>query len=456
MTAGKNSKRGQSIAFHVQLNREICSVNVNDGVHAVIALLDMVQAKHNKMNLVNLSTALHRLARVAMEDERLPSFLADKRMVLLHARVKQEIDASHCAGNLKDARTNARCLSTIAWACGRLQVNDEEMMNTIGDLAKGTLSFFKEFELSNLLWGFAKMQVAHSALFEAASHHVFEHMQEFTPANLSMVAWAFATAKFRPCRRLLFALAGSFAEAMATPEGIRQNASPVVLENMIWALATTGVRCKPETLEVIGNACTSMLENFKAHELAITLWAFARLDTWHEQLYLAATVLLCQNAALRADLHTQAVTNILWAYAKQCPHPTGEWQQLLGALLTQLLPVVQTRLVQMKPMEVNATLGSVLTLSQALGAENQTFGLGLAPGLKAPSHRPERVAAYQSEFNFQPCYVGHTGKTGKAPSSPSSSTRASDEEEDGESSAACSLTSLRGLHRLSDGCTLYV
>ena len=44
----------------------------------------------------------------------------------------------------------------------------------------------------------------------------------------------------------------------ARNQGIKEHASPVVIENMIWALATAGVRAKPEILEVIGDAaCAS-------------------------------------------------------------------------------------------------------------------------------------------------------------------------------------------------------
>mmetsp|Transcript_53544 Transcript_53544/g.125340 ORF Transcript_53544/g.125340 Transcript_53544/m.125340 type:complete len:563 (-) Transcript_53544:181-1869(-) len=368
MTAGKAAKRGnQSITFHVHLNRDICAVSTKSGREAVRLLLDLVEAKHSKMNLVNLSTALHRLARVKMEDDSLPSFLEDRRMVLLHERVKQEVHASQSGGLMKDVSTNARCLSTIAWSCGRLQMEDSDLMRTIGDLAKTCLPAFKEFELTNLLWGFAKMQITHVQLFEAASTHVSDHLKEFTPSNLSMISWAFATARFRPCRKLLLLLGSTFADAVSTPAGLQSHAGPVVVENMIWALATAGVRSKSETLESIGNAACFTLANFKAHELAITLWAFARMEYWHARLFKEAAHLICRNAALRADLHTQAVTNILWAYAKQFIAQPERQRQPHMPLLSKLLPVLQRLLAHMKPMEISASLGSVLTLAMQWG-----------------------------------------------------------------------------------------
>jgi len=351
----RKERRGAK-AEQLMLNREICSTADSGNFQG---LLSIIQAKNGQMNLVNLSTALHRLTRLSTEEGFNFWDRHDRRILALKDRIRQHLERLL---QQKDAEPHARCLSTLAWAYGRLGECNPEVMKMVSELAERWLNFFKSFELSNLLWGFAKLQLGYLDLFRAAQGHVEARTHEFSTRSLSLVSWAFATATPNSCARCLRKCAEAFAATQSFTEE-----KPVSLANLVWALATSGTHPRQESLNTIGRACAALLRNFKANELSITLWAFTRLGCFHEELFAAAAQRLCEEEGLRREIHAQGIANTLWAMARLSEVCKEETIPMLSHVLACLLPTCRRLLRRLCPIEFSSTLCAVSKLATRTG-----------------------------------------------------------------------------------------
>mmetsp|Transcript_110000 Transcript_110000/g.218502 ORF Transcript_110000/g.218502 Transcript_110000/m.218502 type:complete len:394 (-) Transcript_110000:405-1586(-) len=148
------------------------------------------------------------------------------------------------------------------------------------------------------------------------------------------------------------------------------NVNPVTVTNMVWALATARVNVRKETLLSVADAAAGVLKAFKAHELSITLWAFARLNCCHERLFTQAAQLLCTSPRLQEDIHSQGIANLLWAFARhaQACHPSGQWHAS-SSVLTRLLPTCIRLLPHMRPVELASSVWAITRLAVTWGRE---------------------------------------------------------------------------------------
>lgn len=350
-------ERGRATPSQIRLNRNICAAADRGDSSAV---LSFVHSHRADMSLVNLSTTWHCLARVLAEQG---GHLADAQIALLQEQTRLKLLRHSACGS---EESHPRCVSTIAWSCAKLQLGDAPLLSAVSAAALRWLQLFKPFELANVLWGFAKLQLEDEPLFRSAHDHILEHASQFSVRSLSMAAWAFATVRFRPCRGLMCKMADVFAAGLQR-EGA---ANPVTVTNMSWALATARIHVKKEALLTIADAAVSALKGFNAHELSITLWAFARLNVGHDGLFSRTAMLLSTSAHLRADIHSQGIANLLWAFARhaQACHPNSCWH-VSSKLLTELAPTCLRLLPELRPLELASTVWAVTTLAVSGGQD---------------------------------------------------------------------------------------
>mmetsp|Transcript_114940 Transcript_114940/g.215116 ORF Transcript_114940/g.215116 Transcript_114940/m.215116 type:complete len:687 (-) Transcript_114940:2-2062(-) len=358
---------------HMELNKQICAAaNVSQD-----AILHLVQKNQASLNIVNISTALHRLARLRRGNDinaegEPPAIDADSRFQALLVQVK-EPDFFQGAGE-----TRARCMSVIAWSCAQLRIYDEPLRKIISEHAEVCLHMFKPFELSNLLWAFVKMphKAQHASLFKKAHTHICLNLEDYGSESLSLLAWIFTNAwtlKFidhASCANLLHKATELFAKRLdVAPSGRKKRTDPVSISNLVWSLATTKVHMKAPVLETLGDAALYVLHDFKAHELSITLWAFARLAAGHNRLFGAAADLMCESSSLRSKMHSQGVANIIFAFAKHTRRvsPKNSVTTSLSAAMRALLPTCRRLFPGMKPQEFSSLLLAALQLRQLWG-----------------------------------------------------------------------------------------
>jgi hypothetical protein len=359
MTA-KNARVGHR--NKVRLNRAICAAADKGAMKELVHLV----AKHQqRMNLVNLSTAIHRIARLSVDGHRLEEsaicdLLVDRILSELMLRRSESLLHGDEAGAIPRSELlepQTQCLSSVSWACARLQISNAPLHKTIGDLAVVWLKVFKACELSNLLWAFAKLGVNHPPLASVATQHVHDHVHELSPRILSKTAWAFATSKMRPIKLTLAKIADAFAAKSCEGEDV----NAACIANMVWALATARAHTKTETMIAIGSTALRKLHDFKSFELAVTLWSFARGGFFHDMLFDQAAWLLHGNHALRNEIHAQGISNILWAFARR-----SAWQGCMALsedVLTTLLERCEWLVPRFSPLEMVSVLQSVAELA---------------------------------------------------------------------------------------------
>jgi hypothetical protein len=343
---------------HVQLNVAICTAA--DG--GAEKLLQLVQARRADMNLVNFSTALHRLAKLAEDGKTgTTAFDCDPRFETLLAGARNALFS-------KEKEGKARCLSTVAWSSARLGVCNPEMMQEIADLALQRIGEFKPYELGILLWSFAKLQISQMPLFHAASEYIRKNLDDFGAPCLATVVWSFATAQVHSSSSLIRRASDAFALRLkpCDPSKQREVVKPVALENMMWGLATMQVHPKRQSILAIAEATLEALDDFKVHEMTITLWAFARLGSHHDRLFAAAAKLVQRSSAVRSKMHAQGIANLLWAFAK-CAEKDDSDQ--FSVAVNALLPTCLKLLPSLKPQELGCMLCSLSKLGKPWGED---------------------------------------------------------------------------------------
>jgi hypothetical protein len=342
----------------VRLNSAIC----NAADTGADVLLEFVYQRMPEMNLVNFSTALHRLARLAEEGsiDRTPS-LRDPRYYHL-------VEGARTALLSSEDQCKARCLSTVAWAVARLGLEHAEMMEEIAAMSLPRVNEFKPYELGILLWSYAKLQSNQTQLFEVASRHIAEHMDEFGAASLATLVWALTTSRMSCCTNLVRQAADAFALRLRpeNPHAQAEKVQPVALENMMWGLATLRTQPQQQSLVIIADAALEALEDFKTHEFTIILWAFARLGFFPSTFFSEAGNLVLRSSILRNKMHPQGIANLFWAFAKYAEKNSSSQ---FVSVVKCLLPMCQKLLPHLKPQELGCVLSSLSELGKSWGED---------------------------------------------------------------------------------------
>lgn len=361
------------------------------------SLLNIIAEQHGEMSLVNLSTAMHKLARLAKEDVRLLGS-GDQRLTVLHTAIHIELQRQVDAGLANEGglglsepldESMPRCWSTIAWAYGTLQLSGIDASYTfqlIGRLAMVHLTSFKPLELTNLLWGFAKMKAFMPALFTATIRHTIADLRPFSSSNMSTLIWAVVTAQqYEPATVQI--IVEEFARRLPSSE-----VKPVELTNLMWGLATAKIHPKAFVLFEVGSRALELISNFQLQELSITCWSFARLHARYDRFFAGVCTHLVSSYSLLQQIHPQGMANLLWAFEKQMAMGSAAAEEIMTALrvlIARCLPLLK----QLKPQEFAcvfralACMGVKWRLSREadnLFSSAAVVGLGMVRRFSAP------------------------------------------------------------------------
>jgi len=318
-----SSARAPEENFHVWLNKRICRVSDKGDVGDIFKLMEEF---FPRMNSVNMSTALH---RIAVSANRTGAWLDQSNNALLR-QVLQRVDGElavlhlcHSTGAHKPAcgTYRPRCLATIAWACAKLQSHDKKLFRHIALVATPIVPEFKTIELAKLIWAFAKSRILEEELMEASSAFISATRGSFSPVCLASLAWAsawtFVTFQWQPSQELMNIVVEAFISRI-TCTGSQE------IANVCWALATAKVARQganlpfefAEAFDIMGTSASSRIGDFAAQELCIMTWAFARVSYPHIKMLNALAALLTQHQGLTFTFHPQGLANMLWAMAK--------------------------------------------------------------------------------------------------------------------------------------------
>jgi len=351
--AGKGSEKrepqGKRATFPWINGQIIRAADTEDLDH----LFATINAHLSQMNLVNLSTALHRVAKMS-SNRPLAHFRnqAPVRQTLpaLLTSIRESLVRSEATGS----SPKCQALSNITWALATMQVVDLPLLRMVAHRAYEQLADFKNFELCQMLWAFAKLGTVDSALsdstvplFTAASQYVMRHLEKFTFRGLVMTCWAFATAKQHDAR--LFRAAATRLTPMA------YGANTQELANTAWSFSTAGIH-EEQLFSTIAKIAIPQLWSFKPQELSSILWSFASIGHNHDDFYEAAG-----RASMQMDLQAQQLANILWALTKMRPRHQSTKETLLALLpwCTALIRTFKTQELASVALAAGKCFGTV-------------------------------------------------------------------------------------------------
>lgn len=206
------------------------------------AVLNVVAEELSLMNGVNTATALHRIARHCVKGEAGPDGAAPeaKKEVEAHPAfgallrtVEQQAEMSLLADHdVAEEILPAQCASIIAWSLACLDVHNDRLMVILATLAQPRLHEFKFYEVTNMLWAYAKLRAV--GLAPQLISTIAQRLQQRRPGEykahcLSLAVWAFAEAHW-PDEALMSSLAEELAKQA-------ESLQPQEICNICWALA---------------------------------------------------------------------------------------------------------------------------------------------------------------------------------------------------------------------------
>jgi len=320
------------------INRQIITAAETNNMEC---LLHVVGTLVNEMNLVNLSTALHRLAKMSAGDSDAHAVLAGHPTL---AALLPAMDAALIRAEMGSSEPRCQATSNSIWSLATMQVAYRPLLQTVATFSERHIRDFKPFELSTVLWAFAKLgAVDHDALavsarlFELSSAHIIENASQFSFRCLVMTAWAYANA--RQSDDVLFQCIAEHILPMV------QMANCQELANAAWSFSTAGVYHEELFAEFAQRALLN-ISDFKPQELSNLLWSYAVVGNFHLALFECGA-----QEAQRLDLQPQHLSNLLWAYSRVQPH-----HRITRSALLALLPRCLQLMWAFKPQELASVL----------------------------------------------------------------------------------------------------
>jgi hypothetical protein len=272
-------------------------------------LLSTVELHLPLMNVVNISTALHRLAKLTAA---LPE---EQAAVRRHPVLAGLLMAAHTAllrGQACGAVPQCQALSNITWSLATLQLVDTPLLELVARLGREHAATFKSFELTTILWSLAKLTSGEAplgqhaeSLFRYASDYIATHVEEFTFRCLVMAAWSFAKVQHHD-GSVFRTIAAQMLPDVCTA-GCQE------LANTAWAFGTAGVRHDALFAEIAEQG-VRRVSGFSAQELSSILWSFAANGFLHEGFFDSASA-----AARVVDLQPRQLANILCVISQMRP-----------------------------------------------------------------------------------------------------------------------------------------
>ena len=338
-------KRRRPTEEEVALNRSLVGATTSEQV------LRLANPRAAGFSDINLSTGLHRLARLAQATKRggrsRDPVLADARFRSLVALSRKRLPAFE-----------GRNVSNSVWALAALGVEDAGWMDDAVAVLRPMLPRLDSRNIAMLMWSLASMpwyspppsllpalisQFQARLLDGETNSHSFSNavwalgtmgrhpgdgwlhafaaavqprLGEFLPQELASTLWGCASLAFRPPPAWMAAFQAAVLLKLAVFD--RQ-----ALANTHWAMAVLDHKPADSFLADMGAAQSAVMAQFTGQELSYTCWAWAKLETQPPPGWLARHADAVHRHMGR--LSSQGLANVLWAYAKLRYAPSAPW-----------------------------------------------------------------------------------------------------------------------------------
>ncbi|CAE7215123.1 unnamed protein product [Symbiodinium natans] len=307
--------RAQELRLSKTINREITHAASKGKVKAV---LDVTWSRLMSMNGVNLATALHRIARHSSEDpsqtaevHKHPGFGPMMKAIERKARFALESGQDSNSAEAQSAGFPAQCASIIAWSCATLSVRDEGMLAILAELAGPRLRELKPYEVTNLIWAFAKLSVPCGPLYQNAAKMLQTRQRgEYKAQCLSAAIWSFAqsAALSRTAQAQLFKSIGD--EMVPQVSSLK----PQEMANTVWSFGHVRVKHQRLFEEICGAFANSPgASRFSIPQLTSILVGCAQVHFHQPEVIGRISAVLLRNSHV---LTAEQLSSVLWSLAE--------------------------------------------------------------------------------------------------------------------------------------------
>ncbi|CAJ1454512.1 unnamed protein product, partial [Effrenium voratum] len=173
---------------------------------------------------------------------------------------------------LRDAthRLEPRGLSMVAYACAKMAWREEAFLRDVAAASTKKAPDFGSTDIAKICWAYAKLDfVAEASELWAAMGQVLQKVHLSRHVDLSMIAWAFSTARQGD--------AALYAELASASLDLMQDLTPQCLANVAMALARENI-AHPELFDAICRRGLGLVRHFADFDATNLCWALARLQ----------------------------------------------------------------------------------------------------------------------------------------------------------------------------------
>jgi hypothetical protein len=184
----KRMRRKKKSPANFRLNKQLVRAETTQDV------LDIIGENLSDFNIVNIGTALYRLALVGgnLAPLERDSLRSDNRFLDLIIEIVDTLQGDSASDSLQQVVLAPKELSNIIWAATKLGLSDSNLFEAVAKHVVRHISHFDSVNLSLTLWGFAKMNQNAPAMFEASRQRIIELLPEFEPHRICNTVWAYA------------------------------------------------------------------------------------------------------------------------------------------------------------------------------------------------------------------------------------------------------------------------
>lgn len=285
-----------------RLNIQLNSLLVRS--RSVDRILQVVDANFNHFNVVNVVTALHRMATVVIPARKamLRRDLRFKRLINKLSEMLRQSTSQPESYLLKP-----QDLSNIAWALTKLGLINEGLFSILSDYIIRTIGEFEPVNLSMTLWAYARSNLIHEKLFNAAIPEVSKKLHEFEPQQLANTTWAMAKSGF--VNEDVFHRA-----AKLSLDKIHEF-KPMNFSMLVYSFALAKIP-QQELFDAVSKCCTVKelsSSSSSPHVVSNIAWAYAESDSGDGGLWKTIAMVSSPNIH---DFTMQQVLMLAGAYAK--------------------------------------------------------------------------------------------------------------------------------------------
>eukprot|EP00741_Cyanophora_paradoxa_P025639 tig00000385_g24743.t1 len=230
---------------------------------------------------------------------------------------------------------NEQNLSNVAWACAALGHYDAALFDAVAKASLDRVSHFTPQGLATLAWSFATLRApAGAPLLEAAAAHAVTRLSDFAAQGLSLLCWSFATfgancdaeTPLGPSPAQTpsasspspspspepSSSSSSFAAAASTAPGTAGGSSSSSSNGVAPSAFASPAVVAFFTL-VAGELVARRLSDFSPQAISNIVWAFAKVGVRDEAMLSSVAA---EAARRLSDFGEQNISNVAWGFAK--------------------------------------------------------------------------------------------------------------------------------------------